>query len=113
MNWVVKLERIDEAGNLQSAIVGYVERPDLSEADLGLTHDDGKHLIRRLQAEIAWDQVRALIAKARPCPCCHRLRSIKDHRRLRIDTVFGHLRLHAPRFEACVCGRSAASSPVA
>src|ERR1700678_3364314 len=30
MNWVVKLERIDEAGNLQSAIVGYVERPDLA-----------------------------------------------------------------------------------
>ena len=114
MNWVVKLERIDEAGNLESAIVGYVERPDLASAgDLGLTHDDGKHLIGRLQAEIASDQVRALIAKARPCPCCHRLRPIKDHRRRRIDTVFGHLRLHAPRFDACVCGRSAASSPVA
>ena len=32
MNWVVKLERIDEAGNLESAIVGYVERPDLASA---------------------------------------------------------------------------------
>ena len=43
MKWTVKLERIDEAGNLQSTIVGYVERPELtSEADLGLTHDDGK-----------------------------------------------------------------------
>jgi hypothetical protein len=79
MNWVVKLERIDEAGNLQSTIVGYVERPDLtSEADLGLTHDDGKYLIQRLQAGIARDQVDALIARARSCPCCHRLRSIKD-----------------------------------
>jgi hypothetical protein len=25
MNWVMKLERIDEAGNLQSAIVGHVQ----------------------------------------------------------------------------------------
>ena len=114
MNWVVKLERIDDAGNLQSTIVGYVERPDLaSEADLGLTHDEGKYLIRRLQAEIAQNQVEALIAKARPCPCCRRLRSVKEHRRRQIDTMFGHLRIHAPRFEACACGRSAASSPVA
>ena len=114
MKWTVKLERIDEAGNLHSTTVGYVERPELtSEADLGLTHDDGKYLIRRVQAEIAQDQVRALISKVRPCPCCGRLRSIKEHRRRRIDTVFGHLRIHAPRFEACVCGRSAASSPMA
>jgi hypothetical protein len=27
------------------------------------------------------------------------------------ETVFGHLRNHASRFEVCVCGRSAASSP--
>jgi hypothetical protein len=113
MNWTVKLERIDEAGNLQSTIVGYVERPDLtSEADLGLTHDDGKYLIQRLQAGIAQDQVDDLVARARSCSCCHRLRSIKDHRRRRIDTVFGHLRIHAPRFDACACGRSGASSPV-
>ena len=97
MNWVVKLERIDDAGNLQSTIIGYVERPDLaSEADLGLTHDEGKCLIRRLQAEIAQNQVEALIAKARPCPCCRRLRSVKEHRRRQIDTMFGHLKTPPP-----------------
>ncbi|MGB5083155.1 MAG: ISKra4 family transposase [Methylocystis silviterrae] len=114
MKWTVKLERIDEAGNFHSATVGHIERPELrSESDLGLTHDDGKFLIRRVQAEIAQDQVRALIPKIRPCPCCGRLRSIKEHRRRRIDTVFGHLRIHAPRFEACACGGSAAPSPMA
>lgn len=114
MKWTMKLERIDEAGNFHSATVGYIERPELtSECDLGLTHDDGKFLIRRVQAEIAQDQVRALISQVRPCLCCGRLRSIKEHRRRRIDTVFGHLRIHAPRFNACACGGSAASSPVA
>jgi hypothetical protein len=54
MKWTVKLERIDEAGNLHSTTVGYIERPEpTSEADLGLTHDDGKYLIRQIQAEIA------------------------------------------------------------
>ncbi len=39
MKWTLKLERIDEAGNLHSTTVAYVERPELtSEADLGLTH---------------------------------------------------------------------------
>ncbi len=114
MKWTVKLERVDETGNLHSTTVGHVERPELrSEADLGLTHDDGKYLIRQLQAAIAHDQVGAFISKARPCSCCGRLRSIKEHRRRQIDTVFGHLRIHAPRFEDCVCGRSTASTPMA
>ena len=53
MKWTVKIERIDEAGILHSTTVGYVERPELtSEADLGLTHDDGKRLIRRIQVEV-------------------------------------------------------------
>jgi hypothetical protein len=53
MKWTVKLERIDEAGNLHSATVGHNERPELtSESDLGLTHDDGKFLIRRVHADL-------------------------------------------------------------
>ncbi len=49
MKWTLKLERIDEAGNLHSTTVAYVERPELtSEADLGLIHDDGKYLLRRV-----------------------------------------------------------------
>ncbi len=68
MKWTLKLERIDEAGNLHSTTVAYVERPELtSEADLGLTHDDGKYLLRRVQAEVAQEQVRTLISKIRPC----------------------------------------------
>ena len=68
MKWTVKIERIDEAGISHSATVGHIERPELtSESDLGLTHDDGKYLLRRVQAEIAQDQVHALISKVRPC----------------------------------------------
>jgi hypothetical protein len=45
MKWMVKLERIDEAGNFHSATVGHIERTELTfECDLGLTHDDGKFI---------------------------------------------------------------------
>jgi len=113
MRWLLKLERIDEAGVLQSRTIGHIERPELaSEADLGLMHEDGKCLIRQIQAEVACNQLQAFIAKARICSSCGRARSIKDHRRRKIDTVFGHLRLHAPRYEDCRCGASNVASPV-
>lgn len=30
MKWTVKIERIDEAGNLHSTTVGHIERPELT-----------------------------------------------------------------------------------
>ena len=95
-------------------MVGHIERPELgSEADVGPTHDDGKYLIHQIQAEVAQDQVQSFISKTRPCSGCYGLRSIKDHGRRKIDTNFGHLRIHAHRYEECGCGRSKAPSPVA
>jgi hypothetical protein len=51
MTWAFKLKHIDEAGILRSTVVGLIGRPELTcEADLGLTHDDGKYLIRQVQS---------------------------------------------------------------
>src|SRR5664279_2356710 len=67
MKWTLNFERIDEAGILESRVVGHIERPELgSEVDLGLTHDDGKSLIRQIQAEVADDQVHSFISKTDP-----------------------------------------------
>jgi hypothetical protein len=113
MKWTLNFERIDEAGILESRVVGHIERPELGcEVDLGLTHDDGKSLIRQIQAENADDQVQSFISKTRPCIGCYGLCSIKDHWRRKIDTIFGHLRIHPPRYEECGCGQSNAPSPV-
>jgi hypothetical protein len=115
MKWTLKLERIDEPRILRSTVGGphRASRADLRGGPRSHTRDDGKYLIRQAQSEIAHDQVRAIIAKPRPCACCGQLRAIKDHRRRRIDTVFGHLRIHGPRYEACACGGANVSSPVA
>jgi hypothetical protein len=48
VKWRLKLEHIDEAGILQPTLVGFIERSELtSEADLGLTREDGKYLVRQ------------------------------------------------------------------
>jgi hypothetical protein len=111
MKWTLKIERVDEAGILESRVVGHIECPALeSEADLGLTHVEGKSLIRQIQVEVAHDQIQSFISKTRPCSG---LRAIKDHRRRKIDTIYGPLRIHARRYEECSCGQPNAPSRVA
>jgi hypothetical protein len=74
MKWQLKLERIDEAGILQSTVVGFIERPELTSEQISglcrIPHAD----------EAAWKDVRSLrregiellgwaqFAPARICP---------------------------------------------
>jgi hypothetical protein len=110
VKWRLKLEHIDEAGILQPTLVGFIERSELtSEADLGLTREDGKYLVRQ--------SIRNRPRSSRPIDCkgatlpLRRSASCEDHRRRRIDTVFGHLHIHAPRFKACACGAANVAGP--
>lgn len=113
MEWTLKLEHRDSEGTLHSSTLAKIERPELAdEADLGLSHDTGKHLLWRVQMEIASAQVRSFVTKARQCSGCGRTRTIKDRRRRRIDTIFGQVRVPAPRFESCRCGQLGDLSPV-
>jgi len=113
MEWTLKLEHRDSEGTLHSSTLATIDRPELiDEAGLGLTHDTGKHLLWLVQMEIATNQVRSFVARARPCGCCGRLRSIKDRRRRRIDTIYGQVRVPAPRFEPCPCGQVGDLAPV-
>jgi hypothetical protein len=60
--------------------------------------------------EVAHDQIQSFISKTRPCSG---LRAIKDHRRRKIDTIYGPLRIHARRYEECSCGQPNAPFRVA
>jgi hypothetical protein len=113
MEWTLKLEHRDSEGTLHSTTLATIDRPELvDEAGLGLSHDAGKHLLWLVQMEISTAQVRSFITKARQCSGCGRLRSIKDRRRRRIDTIFGQVRVSAPRFGPCRCGQVGDLSPV-
>lgn len=76
MEWTLKLEHRDSEGTLHSSTLAKIERPELAdEADLGLSHDTGKHLLWLVQMEIASAQVRSFITKARQCSGCGRTRT--------------------------------------
>lgn len=113
MEWTLKLEHRDSEGTLHSSTLATLDRPELrDEAGLGLSHDTGKHLLWLVQMEICTAQVRSFVTKARQCSGCGRTRTIKDRRRRRIDTIFGQVRVPAPRFEPCRCGQVGDLSPL-
>jgi hypothetical protein len=113
MEWTLRLEHRDAEGRLHSSTVTTIDRPELTNAgDLGLSHDTGKHLLWTVQMEVASAQVRSFIAKARQCTGCGQQLTTKDRWRRRIDTIFGQVRVSAPRFEPCRCGQVGDLSPV-
>jgi hypothetical protein len=114
MEWTLKLEHRDSDGTLHSSPLTTIGLPELSDAaGLGVSHDMGKHLLWLIQMEIATAQVRTFSMKARQCSGCGRMRTVKDRRRRRCDTIFGQVRVPAPRFEPCRCGQAGDLSPVA
>jgi hypothetical protein len=56
-----------------------------------------------LQKRVLADQLGDHCRSGRLCSVCARTRAIKDCRQ-RIDTIFGRLRVAAPRYERCQCG---------
>jgi hypothetical protein len=111
MRWVVRIEREDDGSEPD---VIRIERSRMEDAaGLGLTLEDGKRIMALLQKRVLADQLREHCRSSRLCSVCARTRAIKDYRQRVIDTIFGRLRVDAPRYERCRCGADRQSaSPV-
>jgi hypothetical protein len=78
-----------------------VDQPDLK--DFGLTLEEGKTILRRVQAEQTQFQVEQCGMRDRECIGCERRRAIHDYRTRSIHTVFGVCQVRTPRFRSCNC----------
>jgi len=78
-----------------------VEPPSL--ADFGLTLDEGKTILQRVQAERTQFQVEPCGMYDRECIVCERRRAIHDYRTRSIHTMYGVCHVRAPRFRSCGC----------
>ncbi|KUM27835.1 hypothetical protein AU467_35270 [Mesorhizobium loti] len=61
----------------------------LSIHELGLTLAESKKALARLQIAITNAQVMNYSLRQRSCPCCRRLRSLKDNRTITVRTCLG------------------------
>ena len=71
--------------------------------DIGLSIDEGKDILLKLQQEIVAAQCAAFCARLSRCPCCERKLRCKARGQIRYRTVFGDVTVANPRFYHCQC----------
>jgi hypothetical protein len=73
---------------------------------LGLSIDEAKVLLSRVQAQMVTAQAAAYVARHRLCPLCGRRLQSKGQGRLTFRSAFGNVRLSSPRYYHCECRSS-------
>jgi len=86
-------------------LVAQVEREAtrIGPEEIGLTLEEGKTVLRQVQAGVVHRQVEALQAAHRKCLQCGRKQRIKDRRKRCLRTSFGVVRVSCRRFLRCRC----------
>ena len=90
---------------LHRQLVAQVEREatGIGPEEIGLTLEEGKTVLRQVQAGVVHRQVEALQAAHRKCLQCGRKQRIKDRRKRCLRTSFGVVRVSCRRFLRCRC----------
>jgi hypothetical protein len=85
---------------LERELVSSVERPasGIGLEEIGLDLEDGKAVLRKVQARIVQTQVDALSAAHRRCFRCGRNQRVKDLRTRIARTVFGTFQVSCRRY---------------
>jgi hypothetical protein len=106
MKWRVLLETTDTDGVVVTHEVSSGSRPvsRTSANIIGLTLGEGKSTLAGLQQHLVRFQAEVFCRERRLCQGCGSRRPIKDRRSRRLTTLFGTIRVDAPRFAPCHCG---------
>jgi hypothetical protein len=105
VEWTVKLEAKYGWGEVQTFEIGRVARrvQELTTDEIGLMLDEAKALLAELQRRMVETQIEEKIACMRACTCCLRSQPIRDRRTRTRQTLFGTVRVAAPRIRLCAC----------
>ncbi len=97
MNLKVQVIIESDGGHTTVQEITCVERGTQRLAQLGLTLNEGKALLKDVQQAMVREQVNQYMGAHRHCADCGRLRGHKGTHTVVYRTVFGTLRLHRPR----------------
>ena len=90
-----------EPGEVQDLIE--ITREELCPETVGLTLDEAKTVLERLQQRIVEQQAATYLRTQSQCPHCGVKRYHKDEHTVTLRTLFGKLRLKSTRFYHCPC----------
>ena len=97
-------------GTVHTEKIGALDKRADTIGEIGLSIDEGKDLLLKLQQEIVAMQCAAFCAERSCCPCCERKRRCKTRGQIRYRTVFGDVTVASPRFYHCPCQAVAAKT---
>lgn len=105
MEWTIRLEARTGWGEVTTCEIGALRRGlgDLTADSVGLTLAEAKTLLAEVQQRIVQSQVDEYIACARVCTDCMKLRRLRDRRTRTLQTLFGTVKVAAPRICVCPC----------
>ena len=75
----------------------------LASPDVGLTLDEAKALLAEPQRRVVQSQIDETVMATRVCSDCLSVRPIRDRRIRVLQTLFGTVRVAAPRIKPCAC----------
>jgi hypothetical protein len=116
MKWRVMLELVGPDGSVgihevggRAAVAEYAPRM------IGMTLAEGKRVLAALQVHLVQAQAEDHCRRRRRCQRCGAQRPLKDQRSRRLVSLFGTVKVRAPRFAPCRCAVSCRGtlSPVA
>src|SRR5450631_2381967 len=104
MEWKIRLEARTGWGEVTTCEIGTLRRGlgDLTADGIGLALAEAKSLLAELQ-QIVQSQVDEYITCARVCSDCMKLRPLRDRRTRTLQTLFGTVKVAAPRIRVCTC----------
>lgn len=105
MEWTFRVEARTGLGEVTTFEIGSLHRNlgDMTAVGVGLTLAEAKTLLCELQQRIVQTQVDAYITGARVCPDCLQVRRLRDRRTRTLQTLFGTVKVAAPRICLCPC----------
>jgi len=105
VQWTIKVEARTEWGETRTFEIGRLTRhvAGLTSHEVGLTLDEGKALLAELQRRVVQSQIDEKRLATRICSDCLSVRPIRDRRTRVLQTLFGTVRVAAPRIKLCVC----------
>ena len=105
MRIIIRVETITDWGESETVELCKFERTidELAPENVGLSLDDGKDLLHKLQQVVIGAQSEEVCARRRFCSRCHRRLPLRDYRKRKVDTVFGTVAFRSARIVSCPC----------
>ncbi len=103
MKWAIKLEARTGWGEVTTYEIRALHRSlgDLTADGVGMSLAQANALLAEVQQKIVQSQIDEYVTCARVCPSCMKLRPLCDRRSRALQTLFGTVKVAAPRVRRC------------